>query len=913
MPPSKTSGPAVDWKRVRELFDACSELDHAARSKLIDTRCADDPALRAAVESLLRSHDGLTDTRADRLARGIDAGVADIWSEAKPGQHFGAFRVVQEIARGGMGVVYLAERADDTVAQRVALKIVGNAHLGADATRRLARERRLLAALEHPHIARLIDAGTNAAGTAYFAMEYVQGSPITRYCDERALPIAQRLRLFIEVCTAVQHAHANLVVHRDLKAANILIREDGLPKLLDFGIATTLEADDGAMPGQGNKEHFLSPHVAAPEQFLGQDTGIAIDIYALGVLLCELAGGSRPIDLTGADADEMARRVLHQPPRLPSGAIDAVAAQLRGSASATRLRRRLAGDIDAIVDCCLAKRPQARYASAARLAEDVERHLRRQPISIRAGERRYRAQRFLQRNALSVSLAFALAFTLGGFALFGVLSSHRLAHERDQAMQREHQAQIQRARAQQVTDFLVGLFRASTPEQRRGHDISARDLLERGRSQLDADLRQQPDLRASMLAVLSDVYLALDDLDGAERMARQASALREQALPTVADDRFESLRQLARLDNRRGRPDQALQRVAQARALGEPPGAAERAELLRIEALALEGLGKPKDATLLWRQALALENTAFGEEDVRTLRTTMSLATNLGVVGLPDDAERLLAESLPRARHVLAPDDPVLGETLRSLAIHARNKGDYRKAEALADEALGIYLATHGEDSSQAANAMNTVATIAQANGQVAKARLMFERALAVKRVVYGDTSKEVATAEYNLGLLLQLRTTEAQQALLHLQAANAIGSRILPAGHGSLANYRLALGSTLRELGRHADADTVLRQALSAFEAANAPGGVDKALACGELACNALAHASDAAPLRQLEDAIALLVRQAPDDPQVQRVRACALPGAHRMVGNVNSNSTAIPECHSVALITPERKRSGR
>ena len=839
--------------------------------------CDGDAALRDAVESLLHSLDALGDTRSDRLARGIDLGIADIWCEARPGQRFGAFKVVREIARGGMGVVYLAERADDTVTQRVALKIVGGAHFGVEATRRLARERRLLAALEHPYIARLIDAGTNESGTAYFAMEYVQGEPITRYCDERAMPLAARLRLFIEVCTAVQHAHANLIVHRDLKAPNILIREDGLPKLLDFGIAATLEAGDADGAGvRSNKERFLSPHAAAPEQFLDQDTGIATDVYALGVLLCELTGGTPPLDLAGADADEVARRVLHDAPRLPSQTIDAAASRLRGNSTPARLRRQLAGDIDAIVARSLAKQPQKRYASVARLAEDVERHLRLQPITIRAGERRYRVQRFLQRNALSMSLALALGFALAGFALFGTVTSRRLAHERDQAMLREQQALFQRARAQQVTDFLVGLFRASTPEQRRGHDISARELLERGRSQLETGLQQQPDLRASMLSVLSDVYLALDDLDGAERMAQEASTLREQALPSAADDRFESLRQLARLDNKRGRHADALKRVEHARVLSEPQTAADRAELLRIEAFALEGLGKPKEATALWRGALALETAAFGEEDVRTLRTTMSLAMNLGFAGLPDDAEPLLAESLPRARRELAPDDPALAETLRNLAIHARNKGEYERAEPLADEALSLYLRIFGENSSQAAAAMNTLATIAQANDHVAKARLLFERALATKRAVYGEASRDVATAEYNLGLLLQLRTKDIAQAVLHLQAANEIGTRVLPATHGSLANYRLALGSTLRELGRHREADAVLRQALATFEMTNAPRGIDMALARGELACNALAQAHDAAHLQQLDDALAVLARQAADRPQGLRVRAC-------------------------------------
>jgi serine/threonine-protein kinase len=836
-----------------------------------------DTALRAAVESLLHAHDALTGTRGDRIAHGVRAGLDDVLGEAKPGQRFGPFRVVRELARGGMGVVYLAERADGTVAQRVALKLVGNDRAGTAATARLSREYRLLAALEHPYIARLIDAGNDESGIAYFAMEYVQGERIDRYCDSRALALDRRLRLFVEICSAVQHAHANLIVHRDLKAANILIREDGLPKLLDFGIATTVGLPGNAIdaaPAQ-ERERFLSVHCAAPEQFADGPVGIAADVYALGVLLCELAAGVQPLQLAGLDAAHAGERVLHDPPLAPSHGVDAVAASRRGGLAPTTLRRRLAGDIDAIVARCLAKRPQDRYPSVALLAEDVERHLQRRPLAIRAGERGYRARRFVQRNAPSVALALLLGILLAGFVAFGVASNRRLAVERDEAASHERQARFQQARAQQVTDFLLGLFRASNPEQRRGRDIGARELLDRGRSRLAADSGLQPALRASLLAAMSDVYRALDDLDGAEQMAQEAAALRAHDTDD-ADGRFESLRQLARIDNLRGRSALALERVRQARALTGALDSADRAELLGIEALAIEGTGKAKDATALWREALALQAAAFGTDDARTLRATMDLAANLGIVGQGVEAEQLLTENLPRMRRGLASDDPVLGESLRDLSRLARRKKEYARAEALADEALVVYRRIYGDDSSQAAAAMTTAAIGAQANGHADKARALMEKALRTQRAVFGAESAQVATAEYNLGLHLQLHADDRQGALAHLRVAAELGSRLLPAGHPSLANYRLALGSSLREAHQRAEATVVLRQALATFEVANAPRGVDKALARGELACNALPWQEDDGMRRQFEDALAALTREVPDDAQAQRVRAC-------------------------------------
>ncbi len=863
------------WERARALFDACIDLPTSERATLIDARCSDDPALRAALESLLRSHDALTDTHGDRIARGIEGSLGQARQEARPGQRFGAFRIVQEIGRGGMGVVYLAERADGTVAQRVAVKVVGRAHLGPEATARLAHERRLLAALEHPYIARLIDAGAGESGAAYFAMEYVQGKPITRYCDERAMPVRERLHLFLEVCAAVQYAHANLIVHRDLKPANILIRDDGLPKLLDFGIATTL----GTEPAPGTSprspgERFLSPQSAAPEQFVGDEPGVATDVYAIGGLLCELLGGARPFDFAGVDPAEVARRIQHETPRLPGAAADAAAARARGI-SARRLRAQLSGDLDAIVARALAKSPDARYASVARLADDVRRHLRRQPISIRAGERGYRVFRYIERNAIQVLLGSMLLAALAGFALTTMLKNRQLAAERDQAIASERRAVFERARAQQVTDFLLGLFRASTPEERRGHDIGARALLDRGRARLAADAQLQPGLRASMLAAMSDVYRALDDLDGAEQMAQEASALRAHE-PDDADGRFESLRQLARIDNQRGRPAAALERARKAFALAGERGAADRADLLAIEALALEGTGKPKDATAPWRAALALQAATFGPDDARTLRTTMDLAANLGVIGEVEEAEQLLTENLPRVRRDTAPDDPFLGETLRDLARLAKRKKDYAHAEMLADEALAAYRRIYGDDSSQAAAAMNTAAINAQANGHADKARALMEKVLSTQRTVFGADSLQAAAAHYNLGLLLQLHANDPAAAVSHLRAAADLGTRLLPAEHVSLATYRLALGSSLREQGRHAEAATVLRQALATFDVVNAPRGIDKALARGELACNAQPWKEGDGMRRQFADSLAVLSRRAPDDPQALRVRSC-------------------------------------
>ena len=335
------------WSRAKALFDDLVTLPETERAAVLESRCGDDAELRRFVESLLAADLGFVETRDDPLLRNARIALDQLAGGIASGRRFGAFAVVEEIGRGGMGVVYLAERHDGKVAQRVALKLVASSHLDAEASARLARERRVLATLEHPNIARLIDAGEDPSGIPYFAMEYVKGLPITRYCDERKLSLHDRLRLFRQVCSAVQYAHANLIVHCDIKAGNILVTDGGLPKLLDFGIATTL-----GMEAAAGENRFLSPQTAAPEQCLGQPASVATDVYALGVLLCAM-------------------------PRLPSEAAPA-------------LRRQPRGDIDAIVAKALSKAPHDRYASVEPFDADIERHLATQPIAIRADERGYR-------------------------------------------------------------------------------------------------------------------------------------------------------------------------------------------------------------------------------------------------------------------------------------------------------------------------------------------------------------------------------------------------------------------------------------------------------------------------------------------------------------------------------------------
>ncbi|MEO5625664.1 MAG: serine/threonine-protein kinase, partial [Dokdonella sp.] len=387
------------------------------------------------------------------------------------GDQFGAFELTEELARGGMGVVYLAKRHDGSVEQHVALKVLLHKHHDADSVRRLNRERQLLARLEHPHIARLIDAGENAQGVPYFAMEYVRGMSITRYCDHHGMAIAQRIALFRAVCSAVLHAHTHLVVHGDLKPGNILVTDEGLPKLLDFGIAVSLRGEhetDSSAAVNGSEPRFFSAHTAAPEQLSGAPSNIATDVYSLGVLLCEMLGGRRPHELKDLAPDQLLAVVCKQPPLLPSAAANSLSAKARGSLSGVALQRRLRGDLDAIVAKALSKRPQLRYLSVDQLIQDIDRNAAHRPIAARRHERGYSALKFIQRNILAIGFAAVTTLLLLGFLSYALVQNRRLSVERDTAHRQEQQAQFERNRAQQVTDFLINLFQSADPAKAQG-------------------------------------------------------------------------------------------------------------------------------------------------------------------------------------------------------------------------------------------------------------------------------------------------------------------------------------------------------------------------------------------------------------------------------------------------------------
>lgn len=525
-------------QRIEAIFDEALDRPASERSHFLASACTGDPELRAEVEALLAAHE-----RAEGILEADAIGAAaSIIPNGSVHESIGPYRIVDELGRGGMGVVYLAEREATDAEGRVAIKIIQRGSRSDELRKRFELEGRVLASLDHPNIARLIDAGLTEEGDPFFVMEYVDGCPIDEYCSGKDLSIEERLRLFCTVARAVHHAHQKLIVHRDLKPSNIWVTADGEVKLLDFGIAKLLAPSVMGLsrPLTGTGVRVMTPDYASPEQVCGEPITVASDVYGLGVVLYELLTERRPIDLSRRAPGSWAGIVMRQEPRPPSNAV--------GLAPENR-RLRLQGDLDNITLKALSKRPEQRYASAAELAEDIERHLSGQPIiaSADALSRRSAKAPNVRAFAASVTIA-AVLLLLAGYFINSILQQRQGGRELDQA-------RFETTRSAQLSDLLTGLFNNRTAEEATLDTSVARALLERASAQVER-LEDQPATRAQLLTAMGRVHRQLGEYEPAESLLLEAFEIRRR-LGVPGSGLPETARELVALYEAWGRTEEA--------------------------------------------------------------------------------------------------------------------------------------------------------------------------------------------------------------------------------------------------------------------------------------------------------------------------------------------------------------------
>ncbi|MBL4688991.1 MAG: serine/threonine protein kinase, partial [Nannocystaceae bacterium] len=476
--------------QLTALFETIAALDPEAQPSAIERGCGADAALAAEVRRML-AHDVGSEQHEDPVWALIRPAADALANAPMLGQTVGSWRILSVLGEGGMGTVYLAERADGEFESKVAIKLAHHGLASAGRDRRFRAERQILARLSHPGIARLLDGGTMGDGTPFLVMELVDGVAITTWCDSQALDLRARLELFLRVCDAVASAHQGLIAHLDLKPSNILVDEAGAVKLLDFGVAKLLGADQpDAVPGTTT---LMTPAYASPEQLRGEPTEVASDVYSLGVILFELLTRGLPLDSDDGTLAGWVRTVSKQEPAMPS------------SLAADGDRRRLRGDLDAIIGKTLRKAPQLRYGSVQSMADDLRRWLDGYPVAARGGRASYRALRFVQRNLVPVVAAVALVGGSLGFARYAVVQAHAIEAERDHA-------ERERATAQRVSLFLQQLLTEADPNEGSGPDVTIRQVLDRGARTLAEQLQDEPEIHATLALVVGQVYRSWGEL-----------------------------------------------------------------------------------------------------------------------------------------------------------------------------------------------------------------------------------------------------------------------------------------------------------------------------------------------------------------------------------------------------------------
>lgn len=749
------------WQKAENIFIECADLPDDERSRLLEQRCGDDGTLKRLVLDLFRG-----DTSEDKVRDLVSAAAGDLnESEVDPwiDTTVGAYTVEKRIAEGGMGIVFLARRSDQQFEHQVAIKLLP-ARFATDAMRRRFRgERQILASLQHPNIAMLLDGGETDDGVPYLVMEYVPGLPIDEFCRQHDYSLKQRMALFTDVCSAVHFAHTNLVVHRDIKPSNVLITNDGTVKLLDFGIAKLLDAagslDDPALTRDGSR--LYTPRHASPEQIRGEAITTATDVYALGLMLYELLTGTYPYDIvSSASAREIETIIAAESPPPPSGRAEAGVAKY------------IRGDLDTIVLKCLRKRPEARYQSVAGLADELRRVLENRPILARPPTAAYLLARYWRRNRIAATgiVATVTALVIGIIATtVGFI----------QAREAERQAMIEARNAEAISGFLVSLLNESDPNISVGKERSVRELLDSSRDRVEQELSDSPLIQARVFATLSTVYKGLADYAEAEAMQSRAVALAEEYAASDLVLHAQLRNDLGDIYRIRAKHQEAATMIAAALA-------------------AFESSGTPINAQ--WADALSNLGLVLDDMDERDLGQTR------------------LEASLHMRQQLFDVPHADIALSLHNLAWHFSRSDDLALAQQYASEAVAMREAVYGEVHPRVASSSSLLARIYQARGDLDAAERMARKSVAIALQIFDGGHPDLSYPMYELASVLHEKGVLREAADLFAQIVDWERASLGEDNHDFAMSLK-AHADVLFDLGEYVDAERLFRQSLSIFE----------------------------------------------------------------------------------------------
>ena len=795
------------WERVQTLFHAALDCAETDRTAFLDRECGDDRELRDAVIGLLEE-----DARGPSLLdRGVAMAADDVLGgdgELPADKTFGPYRVVRRLGEGGMGVVFLAQRED--LGAMAAVKVLRDAWLSPGRRDRFTLEQRTLAQLNHPSIARLFDAGTLSDGTPWIIMEYVEGVPLVDYCRAHGLSLVDRLRVFRQICDAVQYAHRNLIIHRDLKPSNILVRHDGVVKLVDFGIAKQLASLDTPAERTSTSLRLMTPAYAAPEQVTGDAIGIHTDIYGLGIVLYELLAGRLPFEVAGRTPGDIERLVLQEDPERPS-----VTARGESVPWASGVGTSGWADLDVLCLTAMHKDPARRYSTADALLRDIDHFLTGAPLDARPDSVRYRAGKFVRRHWRPLTAAAAVLIVVIGLVTFYTL---RLTIARNAAV-------TEAARTQRIQRFMLNLFNGGQTAVGPAEDLKVAALVSRG-VQEARGLDAEPVVQAELYQTLGSIYQKLGDFDQADALLRSALDRRRALFGDTHAEVGKSLVALGQLRDAQAKYDEAERLIRQGRDMSRALlGPADPVVAKATTALGqvLENRGAYTQAIPTLEEAVRLHSAPNGDQ-ADLVASLTELANTQFYAGHFAESETLNQRVLPLQRQLFGERHPIVADTLINLGAIELEASRFAEAERLDREALGIIRDWYGRDHPETASALTLLGRAIIQQGRLDEAAGMMQEALAIQERVYGNVHPRVASALSEIGQIAvrQGRLDEAQAAFTRMVA---IYRDVYHDKHYLIGNALANLAGVYHERKEYGRAEELFREALQKYAETLAPG----------------------------------------------------------------------------------------
>lgn len=791
------------WKLVERLFDTALTLSVKDRHTYLEDACSGDTELIQEVLSLLAADEDIPNVLKSSLLDTTD------WS-GHIGKKFGVYRIESRIAHGGMGDVFLASRDDGVFQKKVAIKIIHAGLQSSEFIKRFHQERQILAGLNHPNIARLLDGGLSDDGLQYLVMEYIDGLSLDKFLDEENPDLQTRLDLFGQICDAVGYAHRHLVVHRDLKPDNIFINKDRRIVLLDFGIAKVFSTDDNPEGFQTMVQSGpapFTPQYASPEQIESGEITTASDIYSLGVIFYQMLSGRLPYKINPAEPLQTLQILKNEIPIRPSlAARQKTVLNSKHSSKLPYPAEEIKGDLDTICLKALKKEANLRYGTIDEFKTDINRYLNGLPVSAADDVFTYRVSKFFQRHTVAVTISFVFSLML--IAVVGFYTW--------QLKQEVRKSQIEMHKSVQVAQFLKDMFDAAGPQSSKGKDATARDLLETGAIKIEKGLLDQPEVQAEMYGLIGDVFRRIGVYGKAEQMEDKAlernitlygaqseavarsyyalAALNEERMDIEKAEKYYSLA-TSLLPRVRNKPGLFLADIL----LGKANIAYQDGDFIRSDSL----------YTLAYNQYLKAE----GDVSLNVATTLNGRADNARRLGNYKQAEELYLKSLKIRKELLGADHADVAHSLNHIARLYSTMGRYNEAEVYAREGLAVRLGIYGENHAETGASMANLANILKESGHLAESEKYYRKALSILRNLFGENHIYVAATLSSLAATLY-KQGKIDTAGRYFRQSIQINNVVLPEGHNRRSYALIGLGRLLSENGEPEKAFPLLQKA---------------------------------------------------------------------------------------------------